>query len=91
MDRLNRNFLWGDTLEKQKIHLANWDIVTTPKSHGGLGIKRSQCRNKSLLAKHLWALQLGSKDYWAHTLKAKYSSNLARNRPSIIWRSLEVT
>ena len=64
-------------------------MVTTPKSPGGRGIKRSQCINKSLLAKRLWALQLGSKDYWAHTLKVKYSFSSARNCPSIIWRSLE--
>lgn len=25
LDRLNRDFLWGDTPEKKKIHLVKWD------------------------------------------------------------------
>jgi hypothetical protein len=28
LDKLNRNFLWGDMIEKKKIHLLNWRTVT---------------------------------------------------------------
>ncbi|GMP27069.1 hypothetical protein CsSME_00003231 [Camellia sinensis var. sinensis] len=38
IDSMNRNFLWGDTLEKKKIHLVNWNIVCKMKKTGGLGI-----------------------------------------------------
>lgn len=38
--RINRNFLWGDTPEKKKIHLVNRDKVCKSKDCGGLGIKK---------------------------------------------------
>ncbi len=88
MDKLNRSFLWDDSIEKKKIHLLNWDTVTRPKAYSGLGIKRSQCRNKALLAKRLRAFQLGSTDCWADTLKAKYSTSSAQVRSSTVWKSL---
>ena len=50
LDKLNRNFLWGDTLEMKKIHLLQWDIMTRPKVKGGLGINNCKCHNKALLA-----------------------------------------
>ncbi|GMY29704.1 putative RNA-directed DNA polymerase [Fagus crenata] len=53
LDKLNRNFLWGDSSAKKKLHLIKWDSVSRPKEEGGLGIKRSRCRNKALLAKRL--------------------------------------
>ncbi|GMP55184.1 hypothetical protein CsSME_00020075 [Camellia sinensis var. sinensis] len=42
IDRLNMNFLWGDTLERKRIHLVNWDVVCRMKSQGGLGIKKAR-------------------------------------------------
>lgn len=35
LDRLNRDFLWGDTPEKKRIHLVNWNSV---------------CKNKDMVA-----------------------------------------
>uniref|UniRef100_A0A2N9HWM1 Reverse transcriptase domain-containing protein n=1 Tax=Fagus sylvatica TaxID=28930 RepID=A0A2N9HWM1_FAGSY len=37
LDKLNRNFLWGDTAEKRKNHLLNWKTISRPKEEGGLG------------------------------------------------------
>lgn len=39
--RRNKNFLWGETSGKRKIHLINWDIVCKPKCKGDLGIKKT--------------------------------------------------
>ena len=52
IDKTNKNFLWGDTDPYKKLHLKNWDTVKSPKFLGGLGIKKSFVRNKTLLAKH---------------------------------------
>ena len=41
LDRAHRNFLWGSTPEKRKMHMVNWDKVTLPTDHGGLGIHAS--------------------------------------------------
>jgi hypothetical protein len=60
LDRLNREFLWGDTAVTKKLHLLNWKVVTRPKEEGGMGIKCSRCRNLALLAKRNWDLRLGS-------------------------------
>ena len=79
LDKLNRDFLWGDTSTKKRLHLLNWKTVTRPKSEGGLGIKRSRRRNLALLAKRNWELQLGSHSKWAHLLRSKYPSNRTSN------------
>ena len=42
IDKFNRNFLWGDSIQKKKIHLKNWDSVVKPKLLGGLGIKKKK-------------------------------------------------
>lgn len=51
LEKLQRNFLWGDTLEKKKMHPVNWDKVTKSKQFGGLGIKRLLEHNSAILAK----------------------------------------
>lgn len=50
IDRIQRNFLWGSTFEKQHLHLINWDIVTNPKELGGIGLVKSNIKNQALLA-----------------------------------------
>lgn len=59
LDRLNRNFLWGDTNDKKKVHLVKWEKVCKPKCKGGLGIKLSADMNKAMLAKASWRITQG--------------------------------
>lgn len=33
IDRIQRNFIWGTTIEKRKIHLVKWDTITNPKKY----------------------------------------------------------
>ena len=88
MDKLNRNFLWGNIMGQKKIHLLNWDIISQPKNVGGLGIKKSKCRNVALLAKRTWTLQLGSNEIWTDLFKHKYNSSGSANQcKSIIYKS----
>lgn len=68
IDRLQRNFLWGTTDQKRKIHLINWDKCTSPKSEGGLGIQKLIPKNKSILtcllsATLILTIQFGSTYY----------------------------
>ena len=38
IDRLSRNFLWGSSKSKKKIHLVSWKKTTKPMRKGKLGI-----------------------------------------------------
>lgn len=54
VDKLIRNFLWGSTKKKRKLHLVNWHTVTMPKDWGGVGLFQMRYRNQALLAKLCW-------------------------------------
>ena len=38
LDKINRDFLWGSSTEKKRLHLVAWSKVIKPKEEGGLGI-----------------------------------------------------
>ncbi|KAL7214682.1 hypothetical protein ACSBR1_026965 [Camellia fascicularis] len=97
IDRLNRNFLWGDTLEHRKIHLIKWDQVCKKKEDGGLGIRRARDNNLALLTKLSWKILCDEGGLWIDVLKAKYlKHNTIHNWPtkrkaSHFWRGLLIT
>jgi ribonuclease HI len=92
LDKLNRNFLWGESSDRRKLHLLNWQNITRPKDEGGLGIKHSEYRNKALLAKRSWSLLMDSKEIWANVLRKKYLNTQASTRRySSVWKSLKTT
>lgn len=39
-ERIQRQFLWGDSNEKRRLHMVGWDRVTKSKKRGGLGVRR---------------------------------------------------
>ena len=39
LDKINRDFLWGSTNEKRKMHTVGWGKIIKPKEEGGLGIQ----------------------------------------------------
>ena len=91
LDKLNRNFLWGDTIEKKKVHLLNWKIITQAKKDGGLGIKRSKSRNLALLANRAWKLHFPTSEVWANLFKSKYLATRSLNyRKSIVHKGLRM-
>ncbi|PNX78113.1 hypothetical protein L195_g034088 [Trifolium pratense] len=38
IQRIQCQFIWGDTEQKRKFHVVGWDRFTVPKWMGGLGI-----------------------------------------------------
>ncbi|KAK2646365.1 hypothetical protein Ddye_021560 [Dipteronia dyeriana] len=54
IERLQRNFLWGDSLGNKKLHLVRWDSMRKGEVFGGLGIDHIIDKNNSLLAKWIW-------------------------------------
>ena len=51
LNKINRDFLWGSTVEKKKMHMVSWEKVCRPKNLGGLGLYATKPRNIALLAK----------------------------------------
>lgn len=37
LDRINRDSLWGSSVDHRKLHAVSWSNVTKPKNVGGLG------------------------------------------------------
>lgn len=54
INRIQRNFVWGSSSDKKKLHLINWETLTKPKDEGGLGLQKSEVKNKALLASLAW-------------------------------------
>ena len=92
--RLHRNFLWGDTIEKRKVHLVNWELVCQLKKMGGLGIRKTRNQNLALLAKLSWKLICEEGALGKDVLKKKYLKTTSLNkwpkrRPaSHVWRGI---
>jgi hypothetical protein len=97
LDRLNRNFLWGSSSEKKKMHMVGWNKVCRPRNEGGLGLYAAKPRNIALLAKLNWRLFHEKDSLWAKTLLAKYCphgpldiSDRLKKSGSCIWRGIKM-
>ena len=95
IDRVNRNFLWGSTEEKGKMHWVGWKKVTRAKEEGGLGLQTAKGRNTTLLAKLNWRFHTEDKAPWAKVLRMKYcnpqrlsSRNASKLPCSRIWKGM---
>ncbi|KAK0606978.1 hypothetical protein LWI29_007229 [Acer saccharum] len=96
LDKINRDFLWGNSVDRKKVHLVKWDTVYLPKNLGGLGIKKMKVMNQALLAKVGWRLMQNNTSLWGRLLKDKYLKggnmfdygNLKSNNCSSTWRGI---
>ena len=57
IEKIIRNFIWGGSMEERRPSLVNWDVVTMPKTVGGLGIRRMRQCNLALLSKLAWRMK----------------------------------
>jgi hypothetical protein len=53
---------------QEKFYLANRNLVTRNKSHGGLGIREPELMNIAMGARLLWRLVTGRIHWWKHNL-----------------------
>ena len=70
--KINKDFLWGHTIERNHIHLIKWNSVCLPKWSGGLGIKTMKDMNQALLAKAAWWVYQDDSGTWCKIIKHKY-------------------
>ena len=74
LDRINRDFLWGSTAEKRRLHLIGCNKVVKSKEERGLGIHVARTKNIALLAKLNWRLYQEKESLWAKVMLRKYCS-----------------
>lgn len=81
LDKINRDFLWGSTGEKRKLHLVGWSKIITDKENGGLGIQATRARYITLLVKLNWRMNQENEALWSKVILGKYcSTNRRRSR-----------
>ncbi|CAL1353205.1 unnamed protein product [Linum trigynum] len=95
LDQINRSFIWGETDEKQKLHLVPWQRLLAPKQNGGLGIRSTREVNLAMLAKGRWRVIKEKETLWTQLVRSKYGkeqTHLNLLRPvqgsSFTWSSL---
>ncbi|GAU35481.1 hypothetical protein TSUD_384360 [Trifolium subterraneum] len=95
VQRLQRDFIWGDSIHGRKHHAVRWELISTPKYRGGLGLRRLEIMNKACLMKLGWELNHNDIGLWSVVLKGKYGRGInnlvnaqAKNNDSSLWRIL---
>ena len=63
LDKMNRDFIWGDTNTSKKVHLVNWNTLCKPKNLGGLGLREDYNNNLAMLSKLGWKVLRGEMPY----------------------------
>lgn len=51
IERVQRDFLWGEGEGSRKAHLLNWNGICRPKDRGGLGFRHVEEMNRACGAK----------------------------------------
>uniref|UniRef100_A0A803Q992 Reverse transcriptase domain-containing protein n=1 Tax=Cannabis sativa TaxID=3483 RepID=A0A803Q992_CANSA len=72
VEKLCRGFLWGVKGNRSKLHIASWEKICYPKSHGGLGFRDSANWNRSILTKYLWAVMNKYDLLWVKWVNVMY-------------------
>ncbi|PON52721.1 hypothetical protein TorRG33x02_307640, partial [Trema orientale] len=73
IDSLLRRFWWGSNIRgNSKPCLKTWDSLCSPKSVGGLGIRRTADVNRALMGKWGWGLLTNESSLCLQVLRNKY-------------------
>ncbi|RVX21581.1 putative ribonuclease H protein [Vitis vinifera] len=84
LEKLQRDFLWGEGNLERKAHLVKWEVVCGDKEKGGLGIRKLTLLNKFLLGKWIWRFACDKDALWKQVLLVKYGQE------DFSWRTKKV-
>ena len=72
VEKIQRDFLWGDVGDEFKFHLVNWSKICMTMEAGGLGVRNLIHFNQALLGKWLWRFANEGTAWWRKLVVAKY-------------------
>jgi hypothetical protein len=93
--RMIRNFWWGEDEKKRKVHWEAWDVLTRPKTFGGVGSRDLKILNQAMLARQCWRIIKNPESLCARLLKSIYYprgnflDTVFRQDASPSWRGIE--
>jgi len=95
IEKMMNSFWWGHGRPTQRgIHWMNWEKLSAPKIHGGMGFKDLSVFNLAMLGKQGWKFITEPNSLVARIFKAQYfpsgsylTATLGHN-PSYVWRSI---
>ena len=98
IDTACRRFIWDGKSKRHKLSMVGWDIICTPKTHGGLGFKKLEAMNHALLMKLTWEVVSNSGKLWVKVVYSKYGMDpgnlpfsLPEKQGSRIWMAIRKT
>ncbi|GFS38391.1 hypothetical protein Acr_00g0057220 [Actinidia rufa] len=83
LEKIQRQWLWGDSERKKKLHLLSWETVIRRKQAGGLEIRQFLAHNSALLAKWWWRFGFEKYALWYKVIAAKYGYSCDQWLPSL--------
>lgn len=96
LEKIHRNFFWGDTEELKSTHVVSWGQICQPRGMGGLGLRSLLRTNVTMLAKLTWRFMTQREALWRIILRAKYGVTAWGVVPlhcadgSIIWQGVKI-
>lgn len=72
VDKICRDFIWGDSSSKKKMHTINWSVICLPRDEGGLGVKNVKEISIAGMVLNLWNLASEKVGLWIRWIDGKY-------------------
>ncbi|RDY11810.1 putative ribonuclease H protein, partial [Mucuna pruriens] len=82
------NITKGDTDQSRKIHMTSWSSICSTKSHGGLGLRKTNINNQASMVKLGWRLKIPLKYNWGSYILLQKNVN---QPSSNMWNGLTAT
>ena len=94
MARTLSKFFWSGSTSASSMHMISWEKLCSPKSEGGLELKRLEDWNRACSMKNLWDILTRRPTLWTDWVYNRYLSNKSlwtiqgSSYDSVAWKSI---